>query len=204
MHSYNYQRTNYGAKDNGYRQYNSENRRTYANSRYVEGSVARNYQSYETSEDKEWLREIYRQRDVENAREERARKSRQRRLDQSRSIGLSTFLVLTAVVGVMMYLCIGYIQASSRVKALNKEIVSVETDYNNLKAKNDSDLKEIEATVNLQKIYDTATKDLGMVFANNNKIVTYEDKESAYVRQYEDIDDEYDENVWDDIADVVK
>ena len=196
MHSYNYQ-TN--ARDNRYRQ----ERRTYAGSRYVDGSVARKYQSYETSEDKEWLREIYRQRDVENAREERARKVRQRRLEQSRSMSMSTFVTLAAVVGVMLYLCVGYVSASSKVKALNKEIIAVETDYNALKAKNDSDLKEIEATVDLQGIYNTATKELGMVFANNNKIVTYDNSESAYVRQYEDIDEEYEENVWDDIADAV-
>lgn len=200
MHSYNYQRNGMSARDNRYRQ---NNERTYANSRYVEGSVARKYQTYETSEDKEWLREIYRQRDVENAREERARKLRTRRLEQSKSISLSTFIMLASVVGVILYLCIGYIQASSTVKALNNEIIAVETDYNALKSKNDSDFKEIEATVDLQKIYNIATKELGMVFANNNKIVTYDSTESAYVRQYEDIDEEYEENVWDDIADAV-
>ena len=201
MHSYNYGNNGFSTKDNKYRQQGGN---TYANSRYVDGSVVRKYQSYETSEDKEWLKEIYRQRDVENAREERARKLRQKRLEQSKTIGLSSFLVLASVVGVMLYLCVGYIQASSEVKALNKKIITVQTDCNALKAKNDSDLKEIEATVDLQKIYNVATKELGMVFANNNKIVTYDNKESAYVRQYEDINEEYEENVWDDIADAVK
>jgi cell division protein FtsL len=201
MHSYNYQRTGLNARD--YR-YGHREARTSHND-YVDGNLARQYQAYEPyeEEDKEWLKEIYRQRDVENAREERARKLRQRRLEQSKSISLSTFVALAAVVGVMLYLCVGYIKAQSSVTALNNEIISLETDYDALKAKNDSDLKEIEATVNLQRIYDIATKELGMVFANNNKIVTYDNKESAYVRQYEDIDEEGQENVWDDIADAV-
>ena len=59
-------------------------------------------------------------------------------------------------------------------------------------------------SVNLQKIYNIATKDLGMVFANNNQIITYDNNESAYVRQYNDIQDEYGDNILDDIANVVK
>ncbi|MBE5934318.1 MAG: cell division protein FtsL [Lachnospiraceae bacterium] len=201
MHSYNYQRTGFNARENRY----GHREKSTSHNTYVDGNLARKYQAYEPyeDEDKEWLREIYRQRDVENAREERARKSRQRRLEQAKSISVSTFVMLAAVVGVIVYLCIGYIQAQSSVTALNNEIIKLETDYDALKAKNDSDYKEIEATVDLQKIYNTATKELGMVFANNNKIVTYDNNESAYVRQYEDIDEEYEENVWDDIADAV-
>lgn len=201
MHSYNYQRNGFNAREN---RYGHREGRT-SHDKYVDGNLARKYQAYETyeNEENEWLREIYRQRDIENAREERARKTRQRRLEQSKSINLSTFVMLAAVVGVMLYLCVGYIKAQSSVTALNNEIISLETKHDALKAKNDSDLKEIEATVDLQKIYDIATKELGMVFANNNKIVTYENNESAYVRQYEDIDEEYEENVWDDIADAV-
>ena len=43
-----------------------------------------------------------------------------------------------------------------------------------------------------------------MVFANNNQIITYDNNESAYVRQYNDIQDEYGDNILDDIANVVK
>ena len=79
MHSYNYQRTGLNARD--YRYGHREDKTSH--NAYVDGNLARKYQAYEPyEEDKEWLKEIYRQRDVENAREERARKLRQRRLEQ--------------------------------------------------------------------------------------------------------------------------
>ena len=202
MSRYNYQgypehqMNSFDAKDNSQR-YNYDS--------YIDGNTVRKYHTYsQPDEDKEWLKEIYRNRDLENAREERARKARVRRLEHSKTMNFSTFAVLAVAVLVMLYLCTGYIQARSAVTSLNKEIVTKETEYNSLKAKNDSNLKEIESSVNLQKIYNIATKDLGMVFANNNQIVTYGDSESAYVRQYNDIQDEYGDNVLDDIANVVK
>ena len=182
-----------------------DNSQRYEYDSYVDGNTVSKYPTYsQPDEDKEWLKEIYRNRDLENAREERARKARVRRLEHSRSMNFATFAVLAVAVLVMLYLCTGYIQAKSAVTSLNKEIVTKETEYNSLKAKNDSNLKEIESSVNLQKIYNIATKDLGMVFANNNQIVTYGDSESAYVRQYNDIQDDYGDNILDDIANVVK
>ena len=202
MSGYNYQRyprqqsNSFDTNDNASRyNYNS----------YIDGNVARQYHTYsQPDEDKEWLREIYRDRERENAREERARQSRVRRLEHSRSMSFASFAVLAVAVLVMLYLCVGYIQAKSAVTSLNKEIVTTETEYNELKAKNDSNQKEIESSVNLQKIYNIATKDLGMVFANDNQIITYDNNESAYVRQYNDIQDEYGDNILDDIANVVK
>lgn len=202
MSRYNYQgypehqRSSFDARDNSQR---------YSYDSYVDGSTVRKYHTYsQPDEDKEWLKEIYRNRDLENAREERARKARARRLEHSKSMNFTTFAVLAVAVLVMLYLCTGYIQAKSAVTSLNKEIVTKETEYNSLKAKNDSNVKEIESSVNLQKIYNIATKDLGMVFANNNQIVTYGDSESAYVRQYSDIQEDYGDNILDDIANVVK
>lgn len=201
MSGYNYQ---------GYPKHNNsfdtnDNTRRYNYNSYMDGNAARKYQTYsQPDDDKEWLREIYRDRDLENAREERARKSRVRRLEHSRSMNFASFAVLAAAVMVMLYLSAGYIQAKSAVTNLNKKVVTKETEYNDLKAKNDSNLKEIESSINLQNIYNIATKDLGMVFANNNQIVTYDNNESAYVRQYDDIQDEYEDNILDDIANVVK
>lgn len=177
----------------------------YSYEEYVDGNTVRKYRTYsQPDEEKEWLREIYRDRDIENAREERARKARVKRLEESRSMSPVAFVVFAAAVAVMLYLCAGYIQARSAVTNLSKKVVEKETEYNELKAKNDSNLKEVESSINLQKIYGIATKDLGMVFANNNQIVTYDNSESAYVRQYEDINEEYEDNVLDDIANVVR
>ena len=41
--------------------------------------------------------------------------------------------------------------------------------------------------MDLDYIYDVATKELGMVYANKDQILLYDKTESEYVRQYEDV-----------------
>ena len=56
-----------------------------------------------------------------------------------------------------------------------------------LKAENDALETSINTYVDLDHIYDVATKELGMGYASKNQILLYDKTESEYVRQYEDV-----------------
>ena len=45
----------------------------------------------------------------------------------------------------------------------------------------------INSSIDLNKIYEIATKELGMVYARRDQVLLYDKTESEYVRQYEDI-----------------
>ena len=45
----------------------------------------------------------------------------------------------------------------------------------------------INTSIDLNEIYEIATKELGMVYAKKDQVLLYDKTESEYVRQYEDI-----------------
>ena len=187
-------------------EYEADYNRAYArDTSYTYDNMARQYETYEEEEEvSEIQRKIRETRRREHYYEERARKSRLRRLEQSRGIGLGACAMLVATVVVMLYLCIDYISLNTQITSMSKEVVTKENQYNALKAKNDSRLKEVQSSIDLEDIYMTATRDLGMVYANKNQIITYQGSESAYVRQYEDLPQEYGDNIFDDIIEAIK
>lgn len=187
--------------------YEADYNRAYArdNTSYTYDNMARQYETYEEEEEvSEIQRKIRETKRREHYYEERARKSRLRRLEQSRGIGLGACAMLVATVVVMLYLCIDYISLNTQITSMSKEVVTKENQYNALKAKNDSRLKEVQSSIDLEDIYMTATRDLGMVYANKNQIITYQGSESAYVRQYEDLPQEYGDNIFDDVIEAIK
>ena len=80
-----------------------------------------------------------------------------------------------------------YLQLRSSITTRIGNIESLEQDVEALKAENDALETSINTYVDLDHIYDVATKELGMVYANKNQILLYDKTESEYVRQYEDI-----------------
>ena len=67
------------------------------------------------------------------------------------------------------------------------EIVELLARVEALRAENDALETSINTYVDLDYIYDVATKELGMVYANKDQILLYDKTESEYVRQYEDV-----------------
>ena len=66
-------------------------------------------------------------------------------------------------------------------------IETMEAHLEKLKAENDALETSINTSIDLNKIYEIATKELGMVYAKKNQVLLYDKTESEYVRQYEDI-----------------
>ena len=63
----------------------------------------------------------------------------------------------------------------------------LESEIETLKSENDALETSINTYVDLDHVYEVATKDLGMVYANKDQVILYDKTESEYVRQYEDI-----------------
>ena len=70
---------------------------------------------------------------------------------------------------------------------MQKEIISLESQYSELKLSNDDAYARAVSSVDLEEIRDIAINELGMVYANKDQILLYDKTESEYVRQYEDI-----------------
>ena len=126
-------------------------------------------------------------REPERIKQPERRKQHNRQLQIQPAINLVSFLVLAVALSITIYMAIDYVNAQIAVYDLNKTISSTEKELTKLTADNDAKLSEIDTTLDLKKVFETAVNDLGMVFPDHNKIVTYETAVSEYVRQYDKI-----------------
>ncbi len=93
-------------------------------------------------------------------------------------------LILTlaafVAIGAMM---IQYISLSSEISVLSNSIASLESQVNDLKAENDEYYGRIMSSVDLEKVREIAIMDLGMVYASEDQIITYDSQVDDYVEQ---------------------
>lgn len=134
------------------------------------------------------------------ALEHRAQQARVRRLENSKGLGPVAFVMLLCCAAVMFYLWAGYIKLNDENRNLVKETARVNAQVDQLKDVNDIAVNEINSSVDLKNVYRTAVSEMGMVFATGNQIISYEDNEAAYVRQYKDIPKTAKNNILDDIV----
>ena len=75
----------------------------------------------------------------------------------------------------------------SAIKTNSQTVVELQNQLNSLKAENNSNESEINASIDYDAIYDTAVNELGMVYPSRSQVIGYDSKESEYVKQYKDI-----------------
>ena len=75
----------------------------------------------------------------------------------------------------------------SGITARMHNIEHLEAQLEKMKTENDALETSINSSIDLNKIYEIATKELGMVYARRDQVLLYDKTESEYVRQYEDI-----------------
>lgn len=111
------------------------------------------------------------------------RKNREKALQMN--VGYVLFLTAAAVMTVIV--CINYLKLQAQYTTYQKSVTSLGTQYSELKLENDSEYNRILASVDLSQLKDTAINRLGMVYASENQIHTYNSMESDYVIQYQGV-----------------
>ena len=100
------------------------------------------------------------------------------------------FLYTVAVLGVvalMFTICYQYLNMQASVKNSASEIAQLEQQLAKIKASNDEEEQEINASIDYDAIYNTAVNELGMIYPERNQVITYDAGVSEYVKQYQDI-----------------
>ena len=116
--------------------------------------------------------------------------SHQTRRNRERAGHMSPAYVffLTLAMALTVLVCIQYLMLRSEVTGKVKEIASLETQLNELKAENDDTENRIKGAVDLEEIKYRAMNELGMQSAGEDQIVSYECEDTDYVRQLVDIE----------------
>lgn len=110
-----------------------------------------------------------------------------RNREKSRFMNAGYTLFLIGVSVLASLLCYKYITLQSDMINSTKNITKLETRLADLKLQNDEEYNRINSSIDLEKIKKIAIEELGMVYANKEQVILYEDHEIDYVRQYADI-----------------
>ena len=113
-----------------------------------------------------------------------ARKNR----DRAAHMNPAYVVFLTLAMMVTGFVLIQYLQLQSQITNSVQQISALESQLNDLKAENDDTESRIKGAVGLEDIKRRAMEELGMQYAREDQIVTYEIDDTDYVRQYVDID----------------
>lgn len=102
-------------------------------------------------------------------------------------MSLTYVLAMSLLLGAALYVCVQYLSIQSRVTARLHNIEVLEKQLEQLKSENDALQTHIYTNIDLDHIFQVATEEMGMVYANKDQVLLYDRTESEYVRQYEDI-----------------
>ncbi len=123
------------------------------------------------------------QQELEKLHQEQQRRLRRK----STGIDKLSLAALLVASGVTLWFCFSYIQLQTEINTHISSIEKKSTALEKLKSENDALQSSIDTSIDLDEVYRVATQELGMVYADQDQIITYSKTESGYVRQYEDI-----------------
>lgn len=154
------------------RQYHNDNMRT----SYIEGNTARKLNVVPD------IRREEQQYEIPSPRRQERRQPK-----AFSGVNLASFLVLTIAVFTTVYVCVDYLKLQYNVSRMDKAIITLEEDLTTLTNENDAAYNLVNTAYDLNYVYQVAVEELGMVYPNNNTVISYQSSEADYVRQYEDI-----------------
>ena len=139
---------------------------------------------YGTSARKEAVR-LQPERHVEQTKElsQRVRQNRSRALHMNK--GYVVFLAVAAFVTLIA--CTQYLQLQSEITNRSERITELQQELANRKEANTTRYNAIMNSINLEEVRERAMNDLGMVYAQEEQVITYKNPANVSVRQYADI-----------------
>lgn len=111
----------------------------------------------------------------------------QRRTRELQSLSLGSLFMLTIAIVATLYICVEYLQLQYNANHMEKTIISMEKTLSDMKNINKATYDQINLVYDLDYVYRVAVEEYGMVYPNNNAVITYNSNSAGYVRQYRDI-----------------
>ncbi len=104
-----------------------------------------------------------------------------------RGVNFFGVLLLFGALFATVFVCIDYLQLQDESSRLDKSVAALESELKLLVDANNAKENLLTTDIDLERIYQTAVGELGMVFPNNNEVLYYDSANLSYVRQFSDI-----------------
>ena len=95
------------------------------------------------------------------------------------------FLTIAAVLA--LGVCVWYLQVRAELTSRSENITLLQQQLAQAKEENNTRYNAVVDSINLETVRDKAINEMGMVYANQDQIITYQNPVNDYVKQYEDI-----------------
>jgi len=97
-------------------------------------------------------------------------------------------VIFLGIAGMIVVVsCINFLQKQALNTSYRNQVATQEAKLADLKERNDAAYESALKSVDLETIRNIAINKLGMVYAGEEQVKTYDDKSSDYVRQYSDV-----------------
>lgn len=103
--------------------------------------------------------------------------------EKARYMNAGYVLFLGAALCICALILVNYIQLTAQLTAQTKRVASKESELNQLKQSNDEEYNRIINSIDLEEIKRIAMGELGMIYAQEGQIVTYENEGRDYMRK---------------------
>ena len=103
------------------------------------------------------------------------------------TIGVLYVAFLAVAVSITCLVCAAYVHLQADITTRMSNISALEKEIADLKTDNDTTLKRVNTSINLNEIKEKAIAELGMVYAAPDQIAYYSIEDSDYMTQYEEI-----------------
>lgn len=134
---------------------------------YIDGNAAKNLQ-------------VERQPVRRYNEEQKKLKNRYRKAHRN---SLKTVLFFATALLICGYVLIGYVRLQSQLTSKTRQIARLESNLNDLKLSNDEELNRINSKIDLEEVKRVAIGELGMTYATEGQIVTYNSSGKDYMRK---------------------
>lgn len=151
----------------------AKRRAAYRDGVYVQGNTARRIQA--VPDRNEPVKKI----------SARTRKNRER----AKHMNIGSVLSMAVAMVAAGFILTWYLTLQSDITNSIKHIAALESELNQLRRDNDENYSRITSDVDLEEVKRVAIQELGMTYAREGQIVTFNGEGSDYVRQTGDIPD---------------
>lgn len=159
-------------RDN-YRQKNNMSGERRLTNTYIDGNVVRTVETMPGRPD----------RNRRKATSSYARRNREKAL----RMDMPYVVFLTAASVATVFVCVNFLKLQAQGITYRQEVAALESQLSNMKLNNDNAYEEAISSVSMEQIKEIAVNDLGMVYAEEGQVITYNSQEGDYIRQYMDI-----------------
>jgi len=124
---------------------------------------------------------------TERREERRVNERVDRNSKRARAFDLKYTVCLMVATVVLFCSCVSMLTIQSDITEQRRQIAMLESTLNELTDTNNETSKRLESSVDLPKIYEVATTELGMVYPKTGQVVSYEASNPDYVKQFKDV-----------------